>query len=52
MKFTPFAIESLKIGEIIEKNRKGVFGSFPPTIENSFGFRIGGLKSHKRRVSS
>jgi len=42
----PFEVEELTLGEARERNIQGVYGAFPPQLENAFGFRIGGLISH------
>jgi predicted aspartyl protease len=43
---TPFAIDSLSLGELQAKNVSGLFGPFPPQIENSLGVHLGGIVSH------
>lgn len=42
----PFQVAELTLGGAKEKNISGVFGAFPPSLENTFGFGIGGLISH------
>lgn len=44
---TPFAIASLSLGEVNEKNLQGLYGPFPPTLENSLSVHIGGIISHQ-----
>jgi predicted aspartyl protease len=46
IKSIPFSIEKLSLGGITEKNLHGIYGPFPPSLEKSFGFKIGGLISH------
>lgn len=46
MQITPFIAEEIMLGKAIQKNVGGVAGAFPPTLENSLGFRLGGLISH------
>jgi hypothetical protein len=43
---TLFEAAELTLGDAKEQNVQGVYGAFPPQIENAFGFRIGGLISH------
>lgn len=43
----PFGVEELTLGDARERNIQGVYGAFPPQLENAFGFRIGGLISHE-----
>ena len=42
----PFEVEELTLGDAREHNVQGLYGVFPPQLENAFGFRIGGLISH------
>lgn len=42
----PFEVEELALGDARERNLQGLYGVFPPLLENAFGFRIGGLISH------
>jgi hypothetical protein len=42
-----FRIASLKLGPHIRDNLKGLYGPFPPQLENGLGVRIGGLVSHQ-----
>lgn len=42
----PFDVEELTLGDAREHNIPGVYGPFPPHLENAFGFHIGGLISH------
>ncbi len=44
VKFIPFTVDELTLGDAKEQNIVGVSGGFP--VENAFGFRIGGLISH------
>lgn len=43
----PFEVEDLTLGDAKGRNIQGVYGTFPPHLENAFGFRIGGLISHE-----
>ncbi len=43
----PFDIEALELGGAREQNLRGFFGPFPPSLEYSMGFRIGGIVSHQ-----
>ena len=44
---TPFMIDQLSLGQVKNKGTiVGLYGPFPPTLETSMGFRIGGLISH------
>lgn len=43
---SPFEIESLSLGDAEENGLVGLYGAFPFSLENHFGFRIGGLISH------
>jgi hypothetical protein len=47
MKLVPFEVDELTLGEAKERNLKGFFGPFPPSLEYSLGFRIGGIISHQ-----
>ncbi|MGO9603422.1 MAG: aspartyl protease family protein [Candidatus Binataceae bacterium] len=42
----PMLVDELSLGDAIGGNITGIFGAFPPALENGFGFRIGGLISH------
>lgn len=46
MKLTPFIANEITLGEAKQANIVGVAGAFPPSLENSLGFRLGGLVSH------
>ena len=39
----PFDVEELTLGDAREHNIPGVYGPFPPHLENAFGFHIGGF---------
>lgn len=41
-----FPIARLQVGDLQEKNLKGIFGPFPPSLENGLGVHIGGIVSH------
>jgi hypothetical protein len=43
---TPLVVERLRLGEAEERDVQGLFGPFPPLLEHTHGFRIGGLISH------
>jgi len=47
IKIVPFELDELALGEARERNVNGIFGPFPPTLEYSQGFRIGGIISHQ-----
>ncbi len=42
----PFVVDRLTLGNIEEKNVRGLFGALPPGFENRFGFLLGGIISH------
>ena len=42
----PFDIASLTLGDLSAKNLQGLYGPFPPSLENALGVHIGGLVSH------
>jgi len=46
VKAQPFVADSLSLGPVKAEKIVGVAGVFPPSLENSMGFRIGGLLSH------
>lgn len=46
IKITPFVVDELTLGAAKASKIVGLAGAFPPTLENTFGFRIGGLISH------
>lgn len=46
IKITPFVVDELTLGAAKESKIVGLAGAFPPTLENTFGFRLGGLISH------
>lgn len=41
-----FPIASLSLGSVSEGKLTGVFGAFPPPLENALGFHVGGIVSH------
>jgi len=41
-----FSVDELDLGGAVAHQAQGVAGVFPPSLENKFGFRIGGLISH------
>ena len=41
-----FSVDELALGGAVAHQAQGVAGVFPPSLENKFGFRIGGLISH------
>ncbi len=41
-----FRVDELALGSAVAHQAQGVTGVFPPSLENKFGFRIGGLISH------
>ena len=47
MEVVPFTVDSLSVGGVTKKKVTGLFGAFPPSLENEFGFRVGGLVSHE-----
>jgi hypothetical protein len=42
-----FRIASLRLGSHVRDNLKGLYGPFPPQLEQGLGVRIGGLVSHQ-----
>jgi hypothetical protein len=42
----PLVLDRLRLGRAEERDVHGIFGPFPPSLEHSHGFRIGGLVSH------
>lgn len=42
----PFHVRRLTLGAAEASDLLGIFGAFPPTLERSMGFRIGGIVSH------
>ena len=47
MKVIPFDLDEIALGAARERNLKGFFGPFPPSLEYAMGFRIGGIISHQ-----
>jgi hypothetical protein len=43
----PFVVDALALGDAHGQKIDGLTGVFPPSLENQFGFRIGGLISHQ-----
>lgn len=41
-----FPIANLSLGSFTENRLTGVFGGFPPPLEDSLGFHVGGIVSH------
>jgi Aspartyl protease len=41
-----FPIDRLSLGNLVESKLSGIYGSFPPRLENGLGFHIGGIVSH------
>lgn len=41
-----FPISRLSLGELVENNVTGIYGSFPPALENGIGVHVGGIISH------
>jgi len=46
VKVTPFSVDSLMLGPVLQRSVYAFYGPFPPTLERGFGFRIAGLLSH------
>lgn len=46
VKVTPFGVDSLMLGPLLQRSVYAFYGPFPPTLERGFGFRIAGLLSH------
>jgi len=47
IKITPFKVDTLSLGDVVQRNVMGSFGGFPPSTEyDDTGFRIGGIISH------
>ncbi|WP_420632207.1 aspartyl protease family protein [Candidatus Leptofilum sp.] len=42
----PFNVEQLTLGDAAAQNVVGIYGPFPPSLEDGLGFRMGGLISH------
>lgn len=42
----PFVVNSVRLGDALERDVEGLFGVFPQSLEFGQGFRIGGLLSH------
>ncbi len=42
----PFTVDRLTLGNIEERDVRGLFGALPPGFESRFGFLIGGIISH------
>lgn len=41
-----FPITRLSLGDLVENNVTGFYGSFPPPLENGLGVHVGGIVSH------
>lgn len=41
-----FPIPRLSLGDLTENNLTGIYGTFPPALENGLGLHIGGIVSH------
>jgi hypothetical protein len=46
VKVTPFGVDSLMLGPVLQRSVYAFYGPFPPTLEKGLGFRIAGLLSH------
>jgi hypothetical protein len=46
VKVTPFGVDSLMLGPVLQRRVYAFYGPFPPTLERGLGFRISGLLSH------
>jgi hypothetical protein len=46
VKVTPFGVDSLMLGPVLQRSVYAFYGPFPPTLEKGLGFRISGLLSH------
>jgi len=44
---SPFVVDDLVLADAHQQKIHGLTGVFPPSLENQFGFRIGGLISHE-----
>ena len=42
-----FPIAQLSLGSLEEKNISGIYGAFPPGLENGLGVHVGGIISHE-----
>ena len=42
-----FPIAQLSLGSLQEKNISGIYGAFPPGLENGLGVHVGGIVSHE-----
>jgi Aspartyl protease len=47
VKLAPFTVEELTLGAVSQQKVRAFFGPFPDSLENSLGFRIGGIISHQ-----
>ncbi|MBB5079097.1 tetratricopeptide repeat protein [Nonomuraea endophytica] len=45
--FHPVTVRELTLGSATGRDVPGLTGAFPPWFENGFGFRIGGLPTHR-----
>jgi hypothetical protein len=41
-----FPVDHLSLGNLVESKLSGMYGPFPPRLENGLGFHIGGIVSH------
>ncbi len=46
VKVTPFMVDELSLGGVLQRNVPSFAGAFPSSLEYRFGFRIAGLVSH------
>ncbi|MEE9279468.1 MAG: hypothetical protein V3V67_04785 [Myxococcota bacterium] len=46
VRIVPFDIDELTLGEASVRGLGGLFGPFPPQLENMLGFRVAGIVSH------
>jgi tetratricopeptide (TPR) repeat protein len=47
MKIVPYVVDEVSLGNVKERKIRAFHGAFPPALEYSEGFRIGGLISHQ-----
>ena len=47
MKIIPFTVANLSLGSARQSRLLGIYGPFPPALETSLGFHLGGLISHQ-----
>jgi hypothetical protein len=46
VKFQMFGVDRFRLGDASTNDLLGIYGAFPPTLENAFGYRVAGIISH------